>query len=119
MTPLEFIEAARSYVKKGHRTDGCTFINWMTPNKFRPACWGHDFARQGLFGSMPQSEVDVMFFKAMRFLGMPLIFALPIFLFTFVQGQAREKLNLPLFPFVVIIVSGVTFWIMHTKGMLE
>lgn len=115
MTPQEYIDQGTMFQGMGYATDGCSFIGWFMPKKYTPACWAHDYGRNGVIEFTDQSDNDNMFRNALRHLGMSKTASNIIYYFTRFQGWFVEKTGIPattmiaFFVFAVIIGFGIWF----------
>jgi hypothetical protein len=122
MNVIEYLKQGRYWKDRNKPTDGCSFVGWLMSSKYTPACWSHDFGRQGLIDldDDDQSTNDYMFRKALRHLGMSDFFSNLIYYFTRSQGWLRDKTGLSATGLVGIIfmvtIFSVMYWHSTTRG---
>jgi len=107
----EYIKQGQHWKDRGYKTDGCSFVGWLIPDKYTPACWSHDFARKEFIDldDDDQSTNDYMFRKALRHLGMPDWSSNLIYYFTRSQGWVSDKTGIDAMFFAVLLMSAASF----------
>jgi len=125
MDVIEYLKQGRYWKDRNKPTDGCSFIGWLIKDKYIPACWSHDFGRQGLIDldDEDQSTNDNMFRTALRHLGMKKFPSNLIYYFTRTQGWVRDHTGLSAVGFAGFLFMGAMFVLMYwhstTKGIIE
>jgi hypothetical protein len=111
----DYLTLGKEFHESGYVTDGCSFIGFLVPEKYTPACWAHDYARRDLFPEVnTQSENDNLFRNALRHLGMGKIPSSLMYYFTKAQGWFQDNWNLRVWGFIGLLffVSfvGISFY---------
>jgi len=104
ITVEKYLSEGRHFRNMGYQTDGCSFIGWALNDKYKPACWAHDFARAGFIKVKDQAENDNTFRKALRYLGMSKFRSNLIYYFTRTQGEFKQRFGWGVGSFITAVV---------------